>query len=432
MELFRKKSSKPLRYPRAPRAPRLSRSQRRNFRPTVLEVLMMVAIVIGVLQLANVWSGGAAAEGDGQEQGAAPPRRQITRALAASQKAQAMVASTRKEFEELRKDISGLKRQLRTGPSSKTVPALAARVRELEKDLARSRRDQQKPQAPARADQKTLKDIEKRLAALEKPAEAKSAVDLGPLDKRLKTLEKAVADRPAVGPGPLEKRLAALEKNQAQLLAGRSDLTPLGKRLDRLEREQANQQAALQAGNKALPAMEARLQRLEQGLAQAQAQARQAKPQVRAPMPADWNAILAMLRQGSSRAGDSALRQEQVALAKRLDQVGRQQDRLEKRLAALSKDRPEPAGDKELARRVAALEKRLGEVSRRAAAPPPARAATPTRTFTYTVQRGDTLYSLVRRFKVSLDELRRYNPKLQRRNMLYTDERLTIPKGPGG
>jgi chromosome segregation ATPase len=218
---------------------------RRNFRLSGLEILIVVLIVLGVAYLVSMWAGAALSPEPEAAAPAAAPGTLMEKALAASEKAQAQLASLNRDIGALRKDMDNLQGRRATAPAApgqQHAPAtsgLERRLDEVEKQL----------QGVA-----SHKD-DKALAA--------ATQELKTLAGRLDRLEKEMAAR-----AQQEKRLAAAAAAPVAAAAAPVADPQLQARLDRLEQAlaQTRREAAPSAAGQS--EIEGRLLKLEQGLRQ--------------------------------------------------------------------------------------------------------------------------------------------------------------------
>ena len=348
----------------------------------------------------------------------------------------------------------------RLAGAEKNLAALAKETEQLSQQLKKLAKDQEPAKLTAR-----VAALEKELAALAKKRTAAPAKGGDKLDKRLTALEKqvlALAQRPApkaggkAGPSP---ELTQRVQSQGKVLAGMT--ATLGK-MQREQQRRSQQLAQLEKRLKALAAAKPvkgvparadaklgpRLAEIEKRLA-AQAKARRKVDQADAARLAALEKELARVKKQASAAGKADPR-----LAARLAAQGKSLAELEAAVRNLRRTMPDPAasarqkqlaarlaslekklaaadrGGESLERRLARLEKRVSAASSRSAAPARARLTGPPQPklvrITHVVRPGQTLYGLARTYGTSLSQIKAWNPKLAKRDMLYIGEKLVI------
>ncbi len=390
---------------------------RRSFRLSPLEMMIMGLIVVGVLYLVSIWVLGTRVEE--KKPPASAPRTLLDRALAATEVVRAQLASQKKELDQALKRVKELNQAISAGGRLKVDPRLARRLARLEKQVAALAKTRTRPPAGDPKAQARLGKLERELARLKaRPAPA-GGERLDKLEERLARLEQ---ERPVPSPPPkdtaaLEKQVAALGKRLDRLAARKKtlpDVSPLDRRLVRLESQVQRLRLATAIGGQGsqatppadaaeLARLEARVQEMEQSLRQAQ----DSLHRVRAPVP-------------------------DMELTARVA-------RLERELAAARTEGASSAADRALRIRLAALEKKLAGLEKRPSRPrvsgPPrpaghrtARPNPPTR-IRHRVRRGDTLYAIARRYKVTISDIKQWNPKLKKRRHLWVGEKLIIYRG---
>lgn len=425
-----------------------NRVSRRNFKLSSLEMLLAAVVVVGVLYLAAVWVGGLFSSDQANLPGqqAGTPSEQVNQALGRAEKALAQLESMRKDLDALGKQVE----ELSAGGGSKDAggdPRLARRVSGLEERLGGLRQDLTRVAKVADDERK----LDKRLSALEKRAEGPSAVesDLNRLAKRMSELEKGFEAQKSAehAAADLAKRVTVLEADTAMRGAGASS-PALARRLESLEAAQKTLKTDVGAATVTLPSLETRLQRLE--LAQ---QKRAAVSAVRAPVPdgelagkvESLESAVARLEKQAPGAPDQAAAERQAELERRLALLDKAQQRLEDKLNAAAGG----VTTAQLDRRLDRLEGKVsteapGPGTSRAVEPPapaqseqapapsenavaaPSRATPQNKQVNHKVRRGETLFGLARRYGVTVDDLRRWNPKFQKRSTLYIGENLLV------
>ncbi len=427
--------------PRPPRSP----GSRRSFKLSPLEMLVLGLIVVVVLYLVSLWLSGAFKSPRQASPPPSAPAQLLDRALAATEKVQARLLSMEKKLNSLEQRLDRLGSARGRGKAAPNRKLLA-RVSALEKKVA-------KLAAAGPAQPVDLTPLEARLLFLEKKVGEKPVKES--LDQRLAKLEKRLAQLAKVQPGAkppelgkLDKRLAALEKKLAtaggearavRSLAGRvkalekmakqvepseahtaASLADLETRVQNLERSAPKAGAAAGVAAASLALMETRLQKIEATLAKTT----ESLHKVRAPVSdPELSLRLERLEKASAAASRAASRKQ----AARLRELDKRLKEISQRLGALA------LAQKRNAARLA----KLGRQASQASAPPPPRVTRPSprpaskpapkaRLVTHTVRRGQTLYGLARRYGVKVDDIRRWNPKLQNRRHLWVNEKLTI------
>jgi LysM repeat protein len=342
------------------------------------------------------------------------------------------LAGAEKNIAALDKETDKLSEQLKKLAKGQEQSKLAARVASLEKELDALAK--KRTAAPAKGGDK----LEQRLAALEKQVLAlaqrpvpKAGGKDGPspeLTRRVQSQGKVLAgvtatlgkmqreqQRRTQQLAQLEKRLTALAaaKPQAKGAPAKAD-GKLSQRLAEIEKRLAAQSKARRKGDQADAA---RLAALEKELARVRKQASaagKADPKLAASLAAQRKSLArleAALKKLRRTMPDPAVDDRQKQLAARLTS-------LEKKLAAADR------GEQSLGRRLEQLEKRVS------AAPASARTTGPPLPklvrITHTVRPGQTLYGLARTYGTSLSQIKAWNPKLGKRDMLYIGEKLVI------
>lgn len=398
-------------------------SRRRNFRLSPLELMIVALIALGVLYLITLWIGSLSGGGGASDQGRALGSPELKQALLAGEKMAV-------RLDEMDKTIAGLKNKLSSATTSGDAK-LEQRLAKLEamvNGLAKG-----KKVIPV-ADKK----LSRRITTLENKQK-----ELSRLEGRLGSLEQSQKNR-----AKLETKIAALEK-------GQKALTPLEDRLASLEQTQKNlaklepKLSALENAPKANPALASKMESLEASVKRL-----------------SQSLQIAATRQDAiaSRLGrmESARQKGQTSASGRVVQVTElnpelqhRLEGLEKRLAKLDEMQDQEKRLAALGNQVQALEKRLGVLAKAkrppaAVAPPKAaltktapspkktsaiekaraaasqRSQTPKKKVLHKVRRGQTLYSIARRYKVTVNQIRSWNPKLSKRRYLWVDEKLVI------
>lgn len=429
---------------------------RRGLRLSPLEMMILGLIVVGVLYLISIWIiGGRSGE---TPQPPAAPQSLLERALAASEKVQAQLASQDKELAQAMKKVDRVMKELDAAPRGKGAPRLARRLARLEKKLAKIA-SAGKP-APANA------KLAARVEALEKK-QARLARQTGPshdtatrlaaltkrldkLTKRLDKQDKALAAQSQGSTAALELRLARLEKIAARpaKAPAAGDTARLNQRLDEVEKKlaQAKLAAALyRPPSASLSAFEQRLKRLEQILDRIKGAAATSADRASSSlsqMDRRLRSLELALAQNGKTGGGGAIPAQFEARLRRLEKnlhtvrAPVPNPNIVARLEKLEKERarPAPSGDSaKLISRLARLEKQVASLSRS-----PARRTlgatknSPRPKLTrvrYKVRRGDTLLGIARRYKVRASDIKKWNPKLKRRRNLWIGEKLTIYRG---
>jgi len=399
-------------------APAPAPGGRRNFRLSPLEIMVAVLIFVAVLYLLTVWATSALGPEPEATQPAMPPGTMIERALVASEKVLAEQVELSREVGALRKQVEALQAGRGKNGGVNTGAADASQDRRLD-------------------------ELEKAVQQLvRRPAGA--APDLAPIDRRLDALENALKHPPAPAADPkLTARVEALEKaaKQPAPLAPAVDAKLLA-RIEALEKTaKTAPEATANSGPSAaaLTQQEARLQRLEATVTQLG----QTKPAPAAP--AEQTAALA----ARLEALEADLHGRQAALQKQINTLDAELERQEKGVA--------------VDRRLAALEKRLGQLDQRPLLAPPVkpeprheergearpeprpeakpeprhdakpvvktapRPETAPRKISHLVRSGETLMGLARRYRVSVDDIVRWNAaQLGDRRLLWKGETLVI------
>ncbi|MCB2188424.1 MAG: LysM peptidoglycan-binding domain-containing protein [Deltaproteobacteria bacterium] len=233
-------------------------------------------------------------------------------------------------------------------------------------------------------------------------ANEKALARLTALEKENQTLKEQVASLTAGGAGGgkadpnLFKRLDALEAAVRELQAARGDRQNDG------------------ALAKKVDGMEAELNRLAASLRK-----------VHAPVPdPELLGRLAALEEKAGRGAGEA----PVDLSRKVEELSRTQRQILTRLSSLSP--PYSGGD-------ATAHAQPAPPPAPTAAPPepprraPAAVAPPStpprqKTMIYEIRAGDTLYRIARTYRVTVEDLQRWNPKFQQRATLYIGEKVVI------
>ncbi|MFH1036099.1 MAG: LysM peptidoglycan-binding domain-containing protein [Pseudomonadota bacterium] len=350
---------------------------RRNFRLSPLEILITVLIFVGVLYLLTLWSTNLMTPGEEAAAPVAPPGALVERALVASEKVLAEQSSMGREVGSLRKQVEALQAQARkTHGAGSADPTDAAQDRRLD-------------------------EVDRRLDELGK--HGGRAPDLQPLVARLDKLEKELAVRPATPAAPV---------SDPQVLA----------RLTKLEKELAARPAAPAApaasGSVSDPQVMARLDKLEKDLA--------ARPTA-SPNPA---AAALVQQEGRLQRLESGLQETREGLNRpRAPQADAQVlERLAKLEKALALHQVAPAPPPPVVKAPSATTQAPKAEARTASKP--SRGEGDTHRISHKVRPGETLGGLARRYKVSMDDIVRWNyHQLGTRRMLLKGESLVIYSG---
>ncbi|MFH1059198.1 MAG: LysM peptidoglycan-binding domain-containing protein [Pseudomonadota bacterium] len=396
---------------------------RRNFRLSPLEIMVALLIFVAVLYLLTVWATSAMGPEPESAQPVMPPGTMIERALAASEKVLAEQVELSREVGALRKQVEALQASRGKGGGANLGAADASQDRRLDEM------------------EKSIQQLSRRPGG--------AAVDLGPLNQRLDSLEKALKSDPAPAAPAIDAKLLArveaLEKaakNPAPAPAAAPAPAIEAKLLARIEalektaKTPAPAPAAPAAPGPAIAALaqqETRLQRLEALVGQL---APAPAPAASAADSAENKALNARLE-----SLETDLHKQQTALQKQIKSLDAELERQEKGVAA--------------DRRLAALEKRLNLIEQRpqlAAGPKPeprreertepkaetkhesrpavksgARHEPGPRKVNHLVRSGETLMGLARRYRVSVDDIVRWNAsQLGERRLLWKGETLLI------
>jgi len=251
---------------------------------------------------------------------------------------------------------------------------------------------------------------------------AKAPAELKEIKDRLRALETrsaATGQAPAkaAAPSDLDDRLRKLEKTLNKVEPSEAHnaatLANLETRMQNLERATPKAGAAAGVAAASLALMETRLQKFEATLQQTSESLRKVRAPVADP---ELNSRLERLEKQIQAADRDAKQGQRV---KELDQ---RLSEIDKRLAALDKAQ-------------AITSRHLADLKEETASPAPAppRATAPeekpppkAKMVTHKVRRGQTLYGLARRYGVSVDDIRRWNPRLLNRKNLWVNEDLVI------
>ena len=255
---------------------------------------------------------------------------------------------------------------------------------------------------------RTLSQLEGRLAALENRAASAGGGKVSvpqDIDDRLRKLESA---------------LNKIEPSEAHTSAS---VASLDTRLQNLERATPKAGAAAGVAAASLALMETRLHKIEATLTQASESLRK----VRAPVT-DPELIKRLER--LEKAGGAAKTPGDKKLAQRARKIDQRLAAIDKRLAELSKVQSLTS------RHLAVVMDKTKQMSARTSSQkattekkPERRVQKPqpkTRRVVHTVRRGQTLYGIARRYGVKASDIRRWNPKLQKRKNLWINEDLII------
>ena len=374
-------------------------ASRRNFRLSPLEIMIGVLIGVAVLYLITVWFGGGSSREVEQAAPAIAPGSMVERAVASSEKVLAEQVELSREVGTLRKQLEAIQANRGGGGTSGAADASQdRRLDELEKSLAQAKRSA----GPA----PDLKPLHDRLDQLEKALKERPAPAADPqLAARLDKLEKRLSEPPAPAPSApdakLVARLEALEKAQAQRPASPAADPQLAARLDKLEKRLAEMPAA-PAAPPADAGLEARLKALEAESAKQQAAMQRQVKELSAELE----------RQEKGVAADRRL----AALERRLSQLEQHpaaEPRRESRTEVREEPRPAPHPEPRVEAKPVVKSAPRHE-------PEPKR-------ISHKVKSGETLMGLSRRYKVSVDDIVRWNAQqLGDRRLLWKGETIVI------
>ena len=370
---------------------------------------------------------------------------QIDQRLEEMTKAPAAPAATSRELSSLDERLGKLEErtaqiaedQEKPGVSPAELKTLDQRLGKLEERTAQITQKQAKPFATPSDLQKLntrLDGLDKRfeqVANVPNPALlASSSRTLSQLEGRLAALENRAAS--AGGgkvsvPQDIDDRLrkleSALNKIEPSEAHTSASVASLDTRLQNLERATPKAGAAAGVAAASLALMETRLHKIEATLTQASESLRK----VRAPVT-DPELIKRLER--LEKAGGAAKTPGDKKLAQRARKIDQRLAAIDKRLAELSKVQSLTS------RHLAVVMDKTKQMSARTSSQkattekkPERRVQKPqpkTRRVVHTVRRGQTLYGIARRYGVKASDIRRWNPKLQKRKNLWINEDLII------
>ncbi|KMY68378.1 hypothetical protein AAU61_01425 [Desulfocarbo indianensis] len=336
--------------------------------------------------------------------------------------------------ESLEQRLAGLETRLDQVARAANAPSASpSQVDKITTRLAEAEQKLDKVAKAANAPAATPMQVEKltsRLAGVEQHldkvaraanAPAKAPAELKEINDRLRALETrpmAAGQAPAKAAVPqdlddrlrkLEKTLDKVEPSEAHNAATLADLET---RMQNLERATPKAGAAAGVAAASLALMETRLQKFEATLQQTSESLRKVRAPVADP---ELNSRLERLEK-QSQVADRDAKQGQ-----RVNELDQRLGEIDKRLAALDKAQAITS------RHLADMKEGVVPSSAppRASAPeekPPPKA----KMLTHKVRRGQTLYGLARRYGVSVDDIRRWNPRLLNRKNLWVNEDLVI------
>ena len=362
---------------------KLTLQGRRNFRLAPLELLVLSLIVVGIIYLMTMWFSGSGHTAPQTVSPVQAPAKQLEKTLMAYEKVQARLG-------ELEKRLSNIDSKLN--------------------NLAKAENPTTKDGKPIKLD-KSGKYLSRRMAELEGKVEnlAKgkdASKDLAVLKGSLNKLHKdqAKADK------ALQAKLAKIEKAMnSQVIAAENGLE---KRLAKLEK-QAKEQKAGNFVKAPMPddEMMARLEKLEKNLAETGGKPNDLEKRLTA-LDGKMSGLVKKLESlGSQKIGDKKQVEETPEEAKPVEPEAEKPVPVEKKAQAES---PTPA-----------------KVTPKITTEPPkpqARAGTGARKI-HTIRRGDTLFALARKYKVTVNDLRSWNPQLKRRRYLWIGEKVVVNPG---
>lgn len=351
--------------------------------------------------------------------------------------------------------LDGLEKKLSV--PSPELTAAEKKIRHIEEELARTKKDSD-PAAALAALQPRVKKLEKELQTVESKASAtgpelsvrldnleKGLEDqLKPLEDKVKRLEQSQAwskkgPNPGVMVALLEPRLKRME-HQLKVLGSSSAATQskLTERVGALEKspsspspeivslkgkiEKIQKELDGRKDERGVAALNLRLHRLEKEILRT----RQSLRRVHAPLPDPE--LATRVEKLEKRLGSSSMapgRMEErlrnlsaqvQALARSRKEADQGPPKTVKKQAAPTKTasaRPLPAPEK------TKIIKPKPMATAPSKAPPP-------KLIRYKVRRGDTLYALARRYRVRMNDIRNWNPKIKRRRYLWIGETLVI------
>jgi LysM repeat protein len=333
--------------------------------------------------------------------------------------------------------------KLTKAPAPPDLSGMDQRLEKLEKQTAQLAEKQGKPPVTTAEVQKLnkrLDEIDKRFEKVAKApgkAGAISSDALGKLEERLAAVEKKAASNgggKVKVPQDIDDRLRKLESGLTKIEPSEAHtaatVASLETRLQNLERATPKAGAAAGVAAASLGLMETRLQKIEATLSQTSESLRK----VRAPVT---DPELMQRLERLEKAVGQAKQPEDKKLGERAKNIDKRLTNIDKRLAELAK--AQALTSRHLA---GVMDQRKKAPAQSASPPQPASPAKAepgkkperkiekpppkTRMVTHTVRRGQTLYGLARRYGVKVDDIRRWNPKLQTRKNLWINEDLTI------
>jgi LysM repeat protein len=242
-----------------------------------------------------------------------------------------------------------------------------------------------------------LAALEEKVKGLSQPAASSQ------LEGRLKAMEKKVRAQSTI-----EKRVQDLEKSSSHQQKTRD------KRLDKLEKSLSNLEDAPEAALSTLAALEIRVKRIEAAMIKARQSSGKAQAVLNDPE------LAARVGKLEKKVADSDVQ-------KRVTELRRKVNDLSGKLANLEKEPPQET-----------------QAKTAKATPPPEKTTKPPepkatthkaapsskgKVVKHKVRRGDTLFALARRYKVTAADIRQWNPKLKKRRYLWVGEILIIRVG---
>jgi LysM repeat protein/tetrahydromethanopterin S-methyltransferase subunit G len=320
------------------------------------------------------------------------------------------------------------------------IKKIDGRLKKLEErttDIAKAQESPVASPKDLKALGKRLDEIDKRIKKMNMSptpsALASSSGAISQLEERLEALEKkgvSTGGSSVTVPQDIDDRLRKLESTVTKMEPSEAHtsatVASLETRLQNLERSTPKAGAAAGVAAASLALMETRLHKIEATLAQTSESLRK----VRAPVT---DPELMQRLQSLEKASGAATQPNEKNIAERAKKIDRRLANIDQRLAELTKaqaltsrhlagvmdkTKPAPAPSPRISHLTDKAQKKL---DKQAEKPPPK-----TRMVTHTVRRGQTLYGIARRYGVKVDDIRRWNPKLQTRRNLWINEDLTI------
>jgi LysM repeat protein len=343
-------------------------SKRRNFKLSALEMLIIGLIILGVLYLVSLWMTSFLSPAP-QTQNGGVSLAQIEPMLDTVKKAERRLAVLEKTVKELRERVAKSGSSSASGKAVKADPAVSGR----------------------------LAALEEKVKGLSQPAASSQ------LEGRLKAMEKKVRAQSTI-----EKRVQDLEKSSSHQQKTRD------KRLDKLEKSLSNLEDAPEAALSTLAALEIRVKRIEAAMIKARQSSGKAQAVLNDPE------LAARVGKLEKKVADSDVQ-------KRVTELRRKVNDLSGKLANLEKEPPQET-----------------QAKTAKATPPPEKTTKPPepkatthkaapsskgKVVKHKVRRGDTLFALARRYKVTAADIRQWNPKLKKRRYLWVGEILIIRVG---